>query len=33
MTGLRPRWLLLATILAIVAGITVAVWLYWSVTA
>jgi hypothetical protein len=28
MMGLQPRWLLLATFLAIVAGISVAVWLY-----
>lgn len=28
MRGLQPRWLLLATLAAVVAGIAVAVWLY-----
>ena len=30
MGGLQPRWLLVATVAAIVVGIAIAVWLYRS---
>jgi hypothetical protein len=31
--GLQPRWLLVATLAAIVVGIAIAVWLYGSLAA
>lgn len=33
MGGLQPRWLLLATLVAIVIGIALAVWLYDTLAA
>ena len=31
--GLQPRWVLVATIAAVVVGIAVAVWLFGTLTA
>lgn len=31
MRGLQPRWLLVATLAAVVAGISAAIWLYQAV--
>jgi hypothetical protein len=33
MRGLQPRWLLVATLAAVVVGIAVAVWLYDTLAA
>jgi hypothetical protein len=33
MGGLQPRWLLVATLAAILVGIAIAVWLYGSLAA
>ena len=33
MRGLQPRWLLAATLAAVIAGIAVAVWLYDTLAA
>jgi len=30
--GLQPRWLLIATVVAIVIGIVIAVWLFGTLT-
>lgn len=33
MRGLQPRWLLVATLAAVIVGIAVAVWLYDTLAA